>query len=266
MHFQNSKGRLASQPPTENFKFERADWTSFRTVEGLQQKAGVPATKLRRLVNKELTDNGFDAGGSVNVGRLPDGSGYFVEDDGDGIDGTPEDIARLFSIARPMASTKLLRLPTRGALGNGLRVVAGSVLASGGFLSVVTHNRRIALRPERDGTTTVVSAEPVEFPVGTRVEIGFGPAIPDDPNALGWAIVATEMARGPSYVWASPRRGGTTPLSFMSCCLRAAPCPCANWSRTSMAARAGALAISLPKPGWPVWPAPTSAARSPTRC
>jgi hypothetical protein len=39
----------------------------------------------------------------------------------------------------------------------------------------------------------------VDFPVGTRVEIGFGPAIPEDANALGWAVVATEMARGQSY-------------------------------------------------------------------
>ena len=121
-------------------KFERADWTSFRTVEGLQQKAGVAADKLRRLVLKELTDNALDTGASVRIGQLPDG-GYFVEDDGGGIDGTPEEIARLFSIARPMVSTKLLRLPTRGALGNGLRVVAGAVLASDGFLVVTTRNQ-----------------------------------------------------------------------------------------------------------------------------
>jgi hypothetical protein len=197
-NFQISNDLSASQPPTENLKFERADWTSFRTVEGLQQKAGVTQSKLRRLVLKELTDNGFDAGGSVGVGRLPAG-GYFVEDDGDGIDGTPEDIARLFSIARPMVSTKLLRLPTRGALGNGLRVVAGTVLASEGFLVVTTRNRRIELRPERDGTTTVVSAEAIDFPVGTRIEIGFGPAIPADADALRWAVVATEMAEGQSY-------------------------------------------------------------------
>jgi CubicO group peptidase (beta-lactamase class C family) len=117
---------LASQPATPdspNLKFEREDWTCFRTVEGLQQKAGVAADKLRRLALKELTDNGLDEGADVRIGDLPDG-GYFVEDDGRGIDGTPEDIARLFSIARPMVSTKLLRLPTRGALGNGLRVVA----------------------------------------------------------------------------------------------------------------------------------------------
>lgn len=197
-NFQNSKGRLPTQPAPENFKFERADWTSFRTPEGLQQKAGVAANKLRRLVMKELTDNGFDAGGNVNVGRLPDGR-YFIEDDGGGIDGTPEDVAQLFSIGRPMVSTKLLRLPTRGALGNGLRVVAGAVLAGEGFLALVTRNRRIVLRPERDGTTTVVSAEPVDFPVGTRIEIGFGPAIPEDANALHWAAIAIMMARGQSY-------------------------------------------------------------------
>jgi hypothetical protein len=100
--------------------FEREDWTSFRTVEGLQQKAGVPQNKLRRLVLKELTDNALDTGASVRIGLLPDG-GHFIEDKGGGIEGGPEEIARLFSINRPMLSTKLLRLPTRGALGNGLR-------------------------------------------------------------------------------------------------------------------------------------------------
>ena len=42
------------------------------------------------------------------------------------------------SIRRPFISSKLLRMPTRGALGNGLRVVAGVVLASGGRLVVAT--------------------------------------------------------------------------------------------------------------------------------
>jgi len=103
----------------------RADWTVFRTIEGLQQKSGVPASLLRRLVLKELADNGLDPGASVTVGETA--LGYFVEDDGPGID--PDEVARLFSIARPLVSTKMLRLPTRGALGNGLRVVAGAVVA-----------------------------------------------------------------------------------------------------------------------------------------
>ena len=78
---------------------------------------------------------------------------FFIEDDGPGLDGAPEEIAELFSIRRPMRSTKLLRLPQRGALGNGLRVVAGAVLASEGSLVIETRNRRIALRPESDGST-----------------------------------------------------------------------------------------------------------------
>jgi hypothetical protein len=93
-----------------------------------------------------------------------------------------------------MVSTKLLRLPLRGALGNGLRVVAGAVLASSGSLVVITHNKRIVLRPERDGTTTVVNVKAVKFPVGTRVEISFGPAIPSDEGTLSLANFALRLA------------------------------------------------------------------------
>jgi hypothetical protein len=101
----------------QNLKFEREDWTSFRTIDGLQQKAGVSKDKLPKLVLKELADNGLDAGAEVSVGELPSG-GYYIEDDGPGIDGTPEDIARLFSIRRPLVSTKLLRRPVaRSAMG-----------------------------------------------------------------------------------------------------------------------------------------------------
>ncbi|WOH80908.1 hypothetical protein RX327_35075 [Bradyrhizobium sp. BEA-2-5] len=177
--------------------FEREDWTSFRTVEGLQQKAGVAAAKLRRLVLKELTDNALDTGADVRVGELP-GGGYFVEDDGGGIDGSPEQIARLFSINRPMVSSKLLRLPTRGALGNGLRVVAGAVLASQGSLMVCTGHRRIELRPEHDGSSPVVSVTQVDMK-GTRIEVGFGPSIPEDADALYWAKIAIFLADGQPY-------------------------------------------------------------------
>jgi hypothetical protein len=185
----------------DNLKFERADWTSFRTIEGLQQKAGVAQNALRRLVLKELVDNGLDAGTQVRVGEI--GGGYFIEDDGPGID--PDDVARMFSIGRAMVSTKLLRLPTRGALGNGLRVVAGAVLASNGFLAVTTRNCRIELRPERDGSTAVIGRGACARPLGTRVEIGFGPDLPEDKDALNWAHVAIHMAHGTVYP------GGSSP-------------------------------------------------------
>ena len=132
---------VEQNPP--NFKmFEREkDWTLFRTIEGLQQKAGVPANLLRRLVLKELGDNALDVSPVIRVGRI--GDRFFIEDDGPGLDGTPEEIASLFSIRRPMRSSKLRRLPQRGALGNGLRVVAAPVLVSDGDLVVTTRNRRI---------------------------------------------------------------------------------------------------------------------------
>jgi hypothetical protein len=202
------ESRLAAGENQPNLKFEREDWSLFRTIEGLQQKAGVSKDKLSRLVLKELADNGLDTGARVSVDELPVG-GYFVEDDGPGLDGEPKDIARLFSIRRPMVSSKLLRLPQRGALGNGLRVVAGAVLASEGSLTVITLNRRVVLRPERDGTTTVVGVEAVTFPVGTRIEIGFGPALPCDKYTLNWARMACHMARtGSTYL------GKSSPLWF----------------------------------------------------
>jgi hypothetical protein len=196
-NFEKSEAGLARSPVPQILKFQREDWSLFRTVEGLQQRAGVPKERLRRLVLKELADNGLDTGGRVRIGELPDG-GYFVEDDGNGID--PEEVARLFSIARPMVSTKLLRIPSRGALGNGLRVVAGAVLASEGSLAVITRNQRVDLRPERDGTTSVLGTTPTDFPVGTRVEISFGSSLPADPNALSWARTAIRLGRiGQSY-------------------------------------------------------------------
>jgi hypothetical protein len=187
----------------ETLHFEREDWTLFRTVEGLQQRAGVSRDSLRRLVLKELADNALDTGARVFVDALgdpSDASAYVVDDDGPGIDGTPEEIAVLFSIRRLMRSTKLLRLPMRGALGNGLRVVAGAVLASGGKLVVTTRNQRIELRPEFDGSTSVASIERVDHPVGTRIEITFGPALPSDEDAMAWARVACRFGKyGPKY-------------------------------------------------------------------
>jgi hypothetical protein len=154
----------------------------------------VPAKLLRRLVLKELGDNALDTGAETRFGQIGPGK-YFVEDDGPGLDGTPEQIAALFSIRRPMVSTKLLRLPQRGALGNGLRVVAGAVLASEGSLAVITRNRRITLQPRADGRTAVVKVTKLDHPLGTRVEIGLGAALPtDDVDPFLWAQAAAAVA------------------------------------------------------------------------
>ena len=189
---------IRPEPNFENLKFERQDWTLFRTVEGLQQKAGVPAKLLRRLVLKELADNALDTGCDVRTQSVGDDT-FFIEDDGQGLDGAPEEIAELFSIRRPMRSTKLLRLPQRGALGNGLRVVAGAVLASEGSLVIETRNRRIALRPESDGSTSVLKVTDANRPQGTLIEITFGRSLPRDGRSLSWAHQAAVSIDGESY-------------------------------------------------------------------
>jgi hypothetical protein len=69
-----------------------------------------------------------------------------------------------FSISRGLRSSKLFRRPQRGQLGNGLRVVAGAVLVSSGSLTIITRNRRIALRPELDGSTSVIKVTEADRP------------------------------------------------------------------------------------------------------
>jgi len=51
--------------------FEHADWTLFRNLETLGQKAGVAKRDLPKLVAKELADNACDAAGTCKVGLLP---------------------------------------------------------------------------------------------------------------------------------------------------------------------------------------------------
>ncbi len=173
--------------------FVRHDWTLFRTIGTLCQRAGVSPERLQRLVAKELCDNALDAAGDCRVGLI-DG-GFLIEDDGPGLAGTDEEIANLFSIARPLTSSKLLRLPTRGALGNGLRVVAGAVMATGGTLQVRTNGRAINIAPVDDGSSKVVSAKRAKDK-GTRIEIRFGAGVPGDDDPLEWATAAIRMASG----------------------------------------------------------------------
>jgi hypothetical protein len=207
---QELSASLPSEPKVAEFQFERPDWVLFRSIDTLSQKAGVPKSQLRRLVLKELVDNALDAGGGVIVfavdkqGRQIVGDcsacdRFAVQDTGPGLPGSPDEIARLFSIRRPLVSSKLLRMPSRGAMGNGLRVVAGAVAASNGCLRIWTRNQLLVLTPQDDGTNAVTVGE-VDFPTGTRIEITFGSDLPPDHGALAWAEAAIRLASGgPGY-------------------------------------------------------------------
>jgi Topoisomerase 6 subunit A/Spo11, Toprim domain len=174
--------------------FEHADWKDFQALPTLGRKAGVPQDKLAMVVAKELADNALDAAGAAAVGLL-DGNGFYVADEGDGIAGDDRAIASLFSVDRPLRSSKQLRLPMRGALGNGLRVVAGAVFASAGGLIVSTSGRTLRLIPRESGATTAERIGTYEGR-GTRVEVRLGPPLRVDDRTLAWAREALALARG----------------------------------------------------------------------
>lgn len=164
--------------------FVREDWELFRSIGDLSHKAGVPREKIAALVIKELADNALDASGSCEVGELGN-DGFYVQDKGDGIE--PAQLADLFSISRPLRSTKLIRQPSRGALGNGMRVVAGAVLATNGKLIVSTRGTTYKLIPQHNGTT--ISEKLGDYPLeGTRIEVHLGKDA--GPIDLRWAFRA----------------------------------------------------------------------------
>ncbi len=178
--------------------FRREDWTLFRNLSTLGQRAGVAQDSIPELAAKELVDNALDASGECKFG-LDDQGRLYVQDFGNGLDGTDADIGDLFSVKRPLSSSKLLRLPTRGALGNGLRVVAGAVLASDGELIVKTRGRALRLRPrDSDGGTDVEHIEPWNG-TGTRVEVLLGDSLPINNGALKWAKRAMRLTGGKTY-------------------------------------------------------------------
>lgn len=197
---------MMKKDPKSPIFHEREDWTLFRSLDTLAQRAGINKKKIPALVAKEVTDNALDTGANCEVGSLSDG-GFYVEDNGPGIPGSNSDVASLFSIKRQLRSTKYIRLPQRGALGVGLRIVAGAVLATCGILRVFTKGRKLLLIPEDDGNTQFEQLGNYNKP-GTRIEItlpGF-----QSSKYLEWSRVARSFARGLYY------KGKSSPYWYTS--------------------------------------------------
>jgi hypothetical protein len=172
---------------------EREDWTAFRNLEGLCRKAGVPQDELAGVVIKELVDNALDEAGDCDL-TLSNGV-VTIKDGGKGISGTDEDIARLFSINRPGTSSKYSFLPTRGALGNGLRVVVGAVVATGGKLRVSTRGRTLLIRVDPlTGRSQAIRVGLFDGP-GTLIEIVLGSPLEPTPDDLFMADIAIAAAK-----------------------------------------------------------------------
>ncbi|MFB4321617.1 ATP-binding protein [Priestia sp. BR_2] len=167
----------------------REDWKLFRSIETLCQKAGVHRQFIPLLVVKELVDNALDATGDCQL-ELVDDHSFRVTDQGAGID--PEWIEQYFSINRPMISSKLLRLPSRGALGNGLRVVTGSVIATGGSLVVATRGQVYKIHPQEDGSSTKEWVGS-DSHMGTSILVKLG--MPVNQDTLAWGRTAIAFTR-----------------------------------------------------------------------
>jgi len=84
----------------EQFRYQ--EWSDFGSLETIGRKAGVTQDKLGLVVAKELVDNALDACGDCAVSFTNDGGGFYVRDDGPGIDGPMSKSRNWFSIGRPL--------------------------------------------------------------------------------------------------------------------------------------------------------------------
>lgn len=189
---ERARRHRALKKQSAQIQFVRTDANLFLHPDRLSQKAGVPKAQLRRMALKELVDNALDAASNATLTEL-DPDIFVIEDDGPGI--SPRRVVELFSVRRPMISTKLMRRPTRGMVGNGLRVATGAAFASGGKLTVESRGVQQQLSFDRGtGETVVVDSRESSVAGGTRITVEFGPAIPRDTYTTEWANVAIQLA------------------------------------------------------------------------
>jgi hypothetical protein len=181
--------------------FTQADWQLFTNLNTLPQQAGVSRHQLPKLVAKELMDNALDTNAEVEISHQNNGQfedTIIIKDKGKGIRGSNDEIASLFSMNRPLTSSKRLRLPSRGALGNGLRVVTATVYCTSGTLEVATKGRRLKLIPQDDGSTAWENIGNYEEE-GTEIKV----IIPDNffgENILSWANIALKVNQGQPFL------------------------------------------------------------------
>jgi Histidine kinase-, DNA gyrase B-, and HSP90-like ATPase len=195
-----------TRPEVANFQVRRPDTLQFASVEGLTRMAGVGEYLLRRLIAKEVTDNALDerdrvGEGSVSICRKGDDT-YIVEDEGNGISQDLDVLRDLFSTSRPMVSGKFLRKPSRGMLGNGLRVMVAAVALSNGTITIESRGKRTTLQPRRTGSTEIIAQNPAPRRRGTKITYTLDDEIiPSDDDDLFDAQAAIDLAEaaGPAY-------------------------------------------------------------------
>jgi hypothetical protein len=176
---------------------ETPDWRLFLDPETLPQKAGCEPDKNAALVLKELVDNALDEDAKATIRYEPNTRYWIISDNGPGLD--PDRVPELFAVNRPLRSSKLKRLPKRGMLGNGLRVV----MAWARQLIVQTRGVRLSLIvDESTGHTTVVDRHGIPDAPGLVVVVRADG--PDDGALAKRTIGLSEhgfVYVGPSSPW-----------------------------------------------------------------
>jgi hypothetical protein len=236
--------------------FSRPEASLYTSLSTLPQRAGVSTEMLPSLVAKEFADNALDAAdaagrpGEVEIGIDRDGN-LTISDAGIGIaHATPEKLASIFCVARAMISSKLLRRPTRGCVGNGLRVCLGWLTATRGRLIVETGDIRVELVPDIDGQSRIGKIETIEAIAGLRLiavvaTSGSGRNI----SPGRWTRSNSRSGRVRQASSDVRHRTGWISTTSVSCCVRwSATSRCGNSSLNSMAAPAAKRrARSLPR-------------------
>src|SRR6516165_5654388 len=168
----------------------RAHWHAYTSPSTISAETGVPISHMLRSVAKELTDNALDwcdrhdCPGEVTV-QLEGSHTIVVTNAGPGWVPGPQEFAAIFSLARGSISSKLWRLPTRGAMGLGLIQVTGAVASGNGTITISSCNRRTVLRPRvEDGRTEILEASEIDYPLGTSIRVEIDQAYPVDPDTL----------------------------------------------------------------------------------
>jgi len=142
------------------------EWQEFLNAGGLTRKAGCCESDLPFMALKELVDNAFEYNGASF--KIEGNSTYVIEDQGPGL--SREEIEHLFSIRRPMNSSKRWRRAGRGALGNGLRVAVGALRTIEAPLFVASRDGTYRVAIDEIGRTSTEQIGEMRE-VGTEIRI-----------------------------------------------------------------------------------------------
>ncbi|MDB4213988.1 hypothetical protein N9741_03915 [Octadecabacter sp.] len=161
---------------------EQQDWMRFLTSEGLAEKAGCPKSMFTKMIVKEFADNAADIGNYKYKIDLTDQI-VAIKNGGDGI--SPDDVHKIFSIKRPLRSSKHWRKGERGALGNGIRAALAGCRICDAELNVVSQGKNHSIALQDNGDVRIKTSDH-KLTEGTIVVLRFSSSSGFDSSIEGF--------------------------------------------------------------------------------